>query len=170
MSTKPKYVQLAEKYPNTIVLQLRGKFFNAFGDSARVLSSVLKYELRVTTTGTCKAGFPIEVSDKKFEEMEKFGVSFIAVCADQVVKKYDAGSANRFESIFETIKDKEPIPAKSDSGKKPEGEATEQKSSGYTLYNDILERVKKFCADKPGFSKDVCFNWILDEGLKKWGY
>ena len=40
----------------------------------------------------------------------------------------------------------------------------------YVLLDSVYERFKQFCASKSGFDPEVCFNWIVDDGLSKWGF
>ena len=42
-----RFELLAEEYPETLILQLRGSFYNAFNDGAMVLSDLMDYQLKV---------------------------------------------------------------------------------------------------------------------------
>ena len=169
MAAKPKYEQLSEKYPNTIVLQVRGKFYNAFSDSAKILSEVFGYNLAETEKGTLTTGFPIEGSENKFEYLKGQKISFVAVNKEEIVEQYDAATENRYQSLFENVKEKSADKTIT-SSEKSIGEPDGSDHKEFVLLDSIRTRLDQFCLDRKDFSPDTCFNLVLDEGLRKWGY
>lgn len=169
MAAKPKYAQLSEKYPNTIVLQVRGKFYNAFSDSAKILSEVFGYNLAETEKGTLTTGFPIEGSENKFEYLKGQKISFVAVNKEEIVEQYDAATENRYQSLLENVKAKSADKTIT-SSEKIIGEPEESDHKEFVLLDSIRTRLDQFCLDRKDFSPDTCFNLVLDEGLRKWGY
>lgn len=169
MAAKPKYAQLSEKYPNTIVLQVRGKFYNAFSDSAKILSEVFGYNLAETEKGTLTTGFPIEGSENKFEYLKGQKISFVAVNKEEVVEQYDASTENRYQSLLENVKEKSADKTIT-SSEKNIGDPEESDHKEFVLLDSIRTRLEQFCLDRKDFSPDTCFNLVLDEGLRKWGY
>lgn len=169
MAAKPKYAQLSEKYPNTIVLQVRGKFYNAFSDSAQVLSEVFGYRLSENEKGTVKSGFPIEGAENKFEYLKGQKISFVAVNKEEVVEQYDASTENRYKSLLENVKAKSADKTITLSEKNI-GEPEESDHKEFVMLDSIRTRLGQFCLDRKDFSPDTCFNLVLDEGLRKWGY
>lgn len=169
MAAKPKYAQLSEKYPNTIVLQVRGKFYNAFSDSAKMLSEVFGYNLAETEKGTLTTGFPIEGSENKFEYLKGQKISFVAVNKEEIVEQYDAATENRYQSLFENVKEKSADKTIT-SSEKIIGEPDGSDHKEFVLFDSIRTRLDQFCLDRKDFSPDTCFNLVLDEGLRKWGY
>lgn len=69
--------KLAEKYPNVVILQLRGKFYNSYGDSAIVLSAVTGYKLIRKSTQRLRCGFPVNSVEKVVSTFKSKHISFM---------------------------------------------------------------------------------------------
>ena len=74
---KPRCEELSEQYPDTVILQLRGGFYNAFDDSAVVLASVMGYKVKAMESGRFKSGFPVNSMDKVAADLKLRHISFI---------------------------------------------------------------------------------------------
>lgn len=172
MAAKPKYMQLSEKYPNTIILQVRGTFYNAFSDSAKVLSAVFGYKLVENEKGTYKSGFPIDGSESKFEYLKSQNISFLAMNKDEIVEQYDASIENQYERWIRKVKvESEPAALAGVSLEESVGKTEEtMKHQEFALLDSIRTRLEQFCSDRKDFSPETCFNLVIDEGLRKWGY
>lgn len=81
---KAKCEDLAEKNPDTVILQLRGGFYNAFDESAVVLSAVMGYKLKPTGAGRMKCGFPFGSADKVTDELKKHHINYMFFDNDDV--------------------------------------------------------------------------------------
>ena len=76
---------LSRQYPNTVILQLRGGFYNAYDDSALVLSEVMDYKLTQSSSGKYKSGFPINALDKVIRQFKNFHIDTIVFDNDKIV-------------------------------------------------------------------------------------
>lgn len=90
-----KYERYAEKYKDTVVMQLRGNFYNAFNESAFVLNVLLGYKVNESSSQTYKAGFPIDSLDKVVQICDENKVNYIAFDKDTIVAE-NTFSSNRF--------------------------------------------------------------------------
>ena len=79
-----KSENLSIEYPKTCILQLQGNFYNAFGESARVLSSVMDYRLK--DTNKLKTGFPINALDKVIAKFEEYHINIIVFSKGEKLK------------------------------------------------------------------------------------
>lgn len=96
---KNQFEILEEKYPATCIVQLRGNFYNAFNDSAVVLSALREYKLKPATSGY-KCGFPETVLSSVMEDFEKNHINFMAFNnGDVVIEK--SFEDNRFKEYLE---------------------------------------------------------------------
>ena len=75
MPTVLRFEELEKEKPETVILQLRGVFYNAFGKSALALSGVTEYQVK-EETGTYKCGFPLKVSDKVEQKLRESKISY----------------------------------------------------------------------------------------------
>ena len=76
---------LSKQYPNTVILQLRGGFYNAFDDSAIVLSNIMDYKLNQSVSGKYKSGFPVNILDKVIKEFKKHHIDTIVFNNEKIV-------------------------------------------------------------------------------------
>ncbi|MBR2044720.1 MAG: hypothetical protein IJ958_01130 [Agathobacter sp.] len=90
-----KHEKYAEKYKDTVVMQLRGTFYNAFNDSAFVLNVLLGYKVNESGSQTYKAGFPIDALDKVVHICDENEVNYIAFDKGTIVAE-NTFSSNRF--------------------------------------------------------------------------
>lgn len=175
-STKPQYEILEEQYPGTIVLQLRGNFYNAFSKSAIAVSDILHYKLRQTEKGTYKCGIPANVLSQRLEMIKAAGVGYVVYEKGTVADKYIVSDKTLFEHIttdFVYLPRNDTEKAahnKCEYKKNLIEQEPERDYQKFVLHDNIYERFKKFCASKAEFDPEVCFNWIVDEGLQKWGF
>ena len=78
--------ELQEKYPYTLILRLRGNFYQSFDDSAFALSVITGYKLRRRSKNslyTC--GFPCNALDKVMELIQKAKINHIVFDAQEIV-------------------------------------------------------------------------------------
>ena len=80
---------LSTQYPNTVILQLRGGFYNAFDDSAIVLSEIMDYKLNQSSSGKYKSGFPVNVLDKVLTQFKNHHVNTIVFDNEKIVDNID---------------------------------------------------------------------------------
>lgn len=121
--------ELKEKYPDTLILRLRGNFYQSFDDSAFVLSAITGYKLRRRSKNslyTC--GFPCNALDKVMDLMQKAKINHIVFDAQEIVAQeiYDDNSFASIVPAFDSFKD---------SGIETEPTCSEEK--------DIVSLVKK---------------------------
>lgn len=72
--------ELQEKYPYTLILRLRGNFYQSFDDSAFALSAITGYKLRRRSKNslyTC--GFPCNALDKVMGLIQKAKINHIVL-------------------------------------------------------------------------------------------
>ena len=82
-----KYEDLEKEYPDTFILQLRGMFYNAFGDGARVLSYLMDYKLKLHDSGLLKAGFPSDSLNKVCGVLKQNHINYVVLDNSKVVSK-----------------------------------------------------------------------------------
>lgn len=102
--------ELKEKYPDTLILRLRGNFYQSFDDSAFALSAITGYKLRQRSKNnlhTC--GFPCNALDKVMDLMQKAKISHIVFDAQEIVAHeiYDDNSFLSIVSAFDSVKDRD---------------------------------------------------------------
>lgn len=100
--------ELQEKYPDTLILRLRGNFYHSFEDSAFVLSALTGYKLRRRSKKslyTC--GFPHNALDKVIDILQQSRVNYIIFSAQEIVA-HEIYNDNSFASTalaFDSFKD-----------------------------------------------------------------
>lgn len=100
--------ELKEKYPDTLILRLRGNFYHSFEDSAFVLSALTGYKLRRRSKKslyTC--GFPYNALDKVIDILQQSRVNYIIFSAQEIVA-HEIYNDNSFASTalaFDSFKD-----------------------------------------------------------------
>lgn len=177
-STKPQYEIFAEEYPGTVILQRQGKFYTAFGKSAIAVSDILHYKLSKTSKGTYKCGIPETVLLQRLERIKAVGVGYVVYENDKITNKHIVAD----KSVYDHITTDFVYLPRNNVEKKPqamnecvsdnviEAKTSERNYQKYVLLDSVYERFKQFCISKPGFDPNVCFNWIVDEGLNKCGF
>lgn len=100
--------ELKEKYPDTLILRLRGNFYQSFDDSAFALSAITGYKLRRRSKNslyTC--GFPCNALDKVMGLIRKAKINHIVFDAQEIVANeiYDDNSFLSIVSAFDSVKD-----------------------------------------------------------------
>lgn len=100
--------ELQEKYPYTLILRLRGNFYQSFDDSAFALSAITGYKLRHRSKNslyTC--GFPCNALDKVMGLIQKAKINHIVFDAQEIVvhELYDDNSFVSIVSTFDSVKD-----------------------------------------------------------------
>ena len=93
-----KYEKLADEYKDTVVVQLRGGFYNVFNESAFVIGILLDYKVKESSNKTYKAGFPINALDKVVSICKREKVNFIAFDGNKIVCEHKFEN-NRFQEI-----------------------------------------------------------------------
>ncbi len=70
-------------------LKLRGMFYNAFGDDARVLSQVTGYKVKESGNGNCKAAFPCDDNtlNKVCDNLDGCNISYLITTKEDVVRQ-----------------------------------------------------------------------------------
>ena len=77
-NSKRKFEELEERYPDSLVMQLRGKFYCAYDKCAVVLSDIFDYKLKSTDTSS-RCGFSIEAFDKVKDELDRLHINYVFV-------------------------------------------------------------------------------------------
>lgn len=168
MAQKANYKVFEEKYPGTIILQLRGNFYNAFDKSAMALADCFGYKLNRMDTGVYKCGFPASVLNERLDFIKNSNLGYVVFENGQEVEVFLQEDKSEFEKITKDF-DNDQSPIK----KMTSLNGNKLKSNSETIikpFESINKRLAKVYADKPDFGKEACFNWILDEGLKSLGY
>jgi len=122
------YETLFEKHPETVVFQLRGKFYHALDDSAFVLKVLCDYKVKRLGTGKCRAGFPMESLDKVFNVLESHRVNVVAYDGENLVKTREYEN-NQFNEVLQRFSPA-CIEEKGTQIKKSETEHCAQEASG----------------------------------------
>lgn len=175
-STKPQFKILAEEYPGTVILQRQGKFYNAFDKSAIVLFDILNCKLNQTKKCTYKCGFPADFLPQKLKKIKDAGVGYVVCEKDKVIDKYivdDRSAFDRITTDFVYLPRNSTEKILHDTSERTSRlvvKEIERDYQKYVLLDSVYERFKQFCASKSGFDPEVCFNWIVDDGLSKWGF
>lgn len=171
-STKPQYRILAEKYPGTVVLQRQGNFYIAFDKSAIALFDIFNCKMNQTKKGTYKCGFPLDLLSQRLKKIQDAGLGYVVYDKDKVIDKYIVDDKSVFDRV---TTDFVYLPRNSVSTvhhavSNTAIRGTERDYQKYVILDSVYERFKQFCASKSGFDPEVCFNWIVDDGLSKWGF
>lgn len=150
------YEELVEEYRETVVLRLRGKFYNAFDESAMIVGELLKYKVKRTKSGKCRVGFPIESLDKVVDCIKKENVNIIVFEGDDITAK-EMFENNQYQNILNqfdvnTIEDVDQSISKDDEPGKNETRSINNNSEnslkqrtsfvqgqGITLENAIMD-------------------------------
>lgn len=175
-STKPQYRILAEKYPGTVVLQRQGNFYIAFDASAIALFDIFNCKLNQTKKGTYKCGFPLDLLPQRLKKIQDAGLGYVVYDKDKVIDKCIVDDKSVFDRITTDFvylprNNVSTVPhVTSECVSNTVIQETERDYQKYVLLDSVYERFKKFCASKSGFDPEVCFNWIVDDGLSKWGF
>ena len=84
-------------------VKLRGNFFNAFDDDAKVLGQVMGYKVKEQSTGRFRAAFPYDSIGKVSDELSACGISFVAYHGDDEIGRYDSENDryNEYLSYFD---------------------------------------------------------------------
>ena len=96
MPSKPKYQELEEAYPNTVILQVRGGFYNSFGSSALALSGVTGFKVKISDKGSLRCGFPIGSKETVKERLERAAVDYKFFDSGILQENKSFGNGNRF--------------------------------------------------------------------------
>ncbi len=191
MSQRPQYEKLASSHPEAIVLQHQGNFYNAFDASAIAVSTVLGYKLRKTGKGTYTCGIPETVLDERLATLKAAGLGYVVFDKGNIVKGEKPSNESAYAQLTEDFID---LPRKEEKVDKVsladkysdfmfESRAKEQpelpsnpsdnqigKKQHCSVAPDICARLDQFCQDKKSFDREICLNWVIDEGLRKLGY
>lgn len=94
------YKELEELYPNTIILRLRGSFYDAYGNSALVLGEITGYKVKKQSDKAMfKAGFPSNALEKNLQVMRDSNISYIVFERDEKIFE-EKFSNNRFQETL----------------------------------------------------------------------
>jgi len=93
------YEELAEQFPETVVLRLRGNFYNAFNECAFVLNVLLEYKVRRMGTGRCRVGFPANSLEKVLDTLKKNQINVIVFEGEKLVENITY-ETNQFNCIL----------------------------------------------------------------------
>ncbi len=87
-------------------VKLRGSFYNAFDDDAKVIAQVMGYKVKEQSTGRLRAGFPADSIDKVRDELSACDISFVACHGDDEVARFDSENDryNEYLSYFDNAK------------------------------------------------------------------
>ena len=133
---------------NLVIIRLQGMFYNAYEDSARVLSLVTGYKIKqVSKTSKLKCGFPSNALEKNTDLLIENCINFRITDKDEVVSEgyfennqfnnclhdFDDGKVVR---VWETETEKSKNYIRIDSVKKKKEDENNRKES-------FFERLKK---------------------------
>lgn len=144
---KAQCEQLADQYPGTLILQLRGKFYNAFDDSAKVLASIMGYKVKESTTGRSKCGFPSDALNKVMGCLKTSRISYVILENGVPADAWEGGEEDNFTKEAEKIEaisqEKEPNPMPTEPEQKeipacPHTETIYLQGSGADLRNAMI--------------------------------
>lgn len=144
---KAQCEQLADQYPGTLILQLRGKFYNAFDDSAKVLASIMGYKVKESTTGRAKCGFPSDALNKVMGCLKTSRISYVILENGVPADAWEGGEKDNFTKEAEKIEtisqENEPNPMPIGSEQKeipscPHTETIYLQGSGADLRNAMI--------------------------------
>lgn len=97
-------MKLEDKYPGAVILKDgRGKFINAYDESALVLSFLLNYKIN----NGSRVGFPRTALGKVRVELEKNKISYVILNKNNVVEHYhNLKNLSNFDNIIKNAKEK----------------------------------------------------------------
>lgn len=91
--------EIEEMFPDTVVIRLRGMFYNAADKSAIVLSSVTSYQLKQTSPKSkLKCGFPSNALEKVTDLLRKEQIDFAIFEGNDLIDKESFGTKNTYVS------------------------------------------------------------------------
>ncbi len=106
------YKDLENEYPDTIILMLRGSFYNAYDDSAKVLSMITGYKVR-KKDDQLQCGFPATKStiEKVISSCTEKRIPFAMVTADEIKRPYE-GDEKAYKNMLAVFDESTIVPSK----------------------------------------------------------
>lgn len=157
--------ELSEQSPGSIILQLRGMFYNAFEESAVVLSEVTGYKLKPMQSGTLKCGFPANALEKNIELFKKKNISFKVY--ENGIEEYSyLGATDNFYNILNKH-----------SFKKEEYHIMnieKEKQQGFQKVTFecptmLVKQLETIAKENWIYSKDAIISELLKKGISEYG-
>lgn len=100
-----EYDELVSLYKETIIIRLRGMFYNAFEESAFVLSVITGYKVkRTSSTAMSKCGYPSTAFEKVLALLKKEHINYVIYEGKAIVEK-ECFKDNRFLSVLHEFDD-----------------------------------------------------------------
>lgn len=156
--------ELEVKYPGTVILQLRGMFYNAFGDSAVVLSSVTGYKAKKLKSGRFECGFPASALEKNIEILKSEDIGFRIFANGEEQYGYDGDK----EKYHETVERYNPPAAEIKKFSVTKDECKEFTSLTFNCPVVLAEQLERFVTANWLYSKDAIISELIKKGLGKY--
>lgn len=100
-----EYEKLLTLYKETVVIRLRGMFYNAFEESAFVLSVITGYKIKKTSlTAMCKCGYPSTAFGKVLGLLKDGHINFVIYEGTKIIEK-ESFEDNRYLKVLQEFDD-----------------------------------------------------------------
>lgn len=100
-----EYEKLVCLYKETIIIRLRGMFYNAFEESAYVLSVITGYKVKRTSLkAKSKCGYPSTAFGKVLEILKKEHINYVIYEGKEIVEK-ECFEDNQFLNVLQEFDD-----------------------------------------------------------------
>lgn len=84
----PEYEEILTLYKETVIVRLRGMFYNAFEESAFVLSVLTGYKTKKSSLNAmCKCGYPETAFDKVLELFKRNHVNYVIYKGSEIIEE-----------------------------------------------------------------------------------
>jgi hypothetical protein len=167
MEERLDYDELISKYKKTVVIRLRGSFYNAFDESAFILSFLMGYKVKkISETAKCKCGFPSNALEKVISVFNTEMVDYVILDASKIVAQKEFFSDNKYDDILNSfdINTVEVGTKISSTNKK--------RQITFNCPDKIAEELEQFIGaynsyfGPVGYNRDFVISWLLSVGLK----
>lgn len=100
-----EYKKLVSLYKETIIIRLRGMFYNAFEESALVLSVITGYKVKRTSSASMsKCGYPSTAFEKVLALLKREHINYVIYEGKEIVEK-ECFKDNRFLNVLQKFDD-----------------------------------------------------------------
>lgn len=160
---KQSFNELEKQYPGNVILQLRGMFYNAFENSAIVLSAITGYKLKRMQSGTLKCGFPANALEKNIELLKRKNISFKVYQNEKEEFSY-TGNTDKFNELISKHSDK-----KEEYHMNIEKEKHSRlQTISFECPSVLVERLNKITKENWIYSKDAIISELLKKGINEY--
>lgn len=143
------YKDLEEIYPNTIIVRLRGMFYDAYGDSAIVLGKVTGYKVKKTSeNASLKTGFPVNALKKVKTILIDQEISFIVFEKNEVIYEKSYINTNYEEVLKSNKAEYENLCTEKKEKQLEEGDSVLSVNDYFKVNNDETVQVQFNCPMK----------------------